>query len=60
MKQATRKLVLRGEVLRSLQVLDKQTLRRVAGGDAANPVQAQGESGRTCTAVAVAATTPCG
>ena len=60
MKQVNRRLVLRGETLRALQVLDSRALAKVIGGG--NVVQAQPlyESGRACTAAAIVATITCG
>jgi hypothetical protein len=57
MKQIPRKLVLRSEVLRNLEILDTQALKGVTGGNA-DKVQVQGESGRVCTAAPFAASMP--
>lgn len=54
MRKTTQKLELRRETLRALRVLEQQDLRRAHGGDGANQAHDQFESGRMCTAVAIA------
>lgn len=52
MKKAIRKLVVRGEILRTLRTLDNSDLIRAVGGDAAAETGAA-----TCPGPAMAATT---
>ena len=57
MKKTTSKLELRRETLRALRVLEQRDLLRAHGGDGASQAHDQFESGRMCTAVAIAAPT---